>query len=114
MRLEVVAPGHVRVHQRWAEDLDQAMGRVHGGVYAGLLDTASYYAALSAASPTEALPLTQEYKINLLSSAKEEDLVADSSVIKFGRRVVVVQTTIATATGMDVAIGLTSLIRVGR
>jgi uncharacterized protein (TIGR00369 family) len=111
LTLELVAPGHVRVRQRWGEDLDQAMGRVHGGVYAALLDTASYYAALSACAPGDELPLTQEYKINLLASARQEDLVAESRVVKLGRRVAVVETHIATAGGTAVAIGLTSLVR---
>ena len=76
LRLEVLAAGQVRVHQHWADDLDQAMGLVHGGVYAALLDTSSYYAALSGCEADEALPLTQEYKINLLASARQQDLTA--------------------------------------
>ena len=111
MRLELVEPGRVRVHQAWGEDLDQAMGRVHGGVYAALLDAASFYAAWSACPAGEDLPLTQEYKINLLASARRQDLVAESRVIKLGRRVAVVETTIATADGVAIAIGLTSLVR---
>ena len=87
------------------------MGRVHGGVYAALLDAASYYAALSACPAGEDLPLTQEYKINLLASAKREDLLAESQLVKLGRRVVVVETKISTVAGVLVAIGLTSLVR---
>ena len=111
MRLEVGVPGHARVHQSWSEDLDQGMGMVHGGVYAALLDTASYYAALSACPAEEGLPLTQEYKINLLASARRQDLVADSRTVKVGRRVVVVETRITTAEGTLLAVGLTSLLR---
>ncbi len=46
--LRVLEPGLVEVEIPWFEDLDQAMGRLHGGVYAALLDASSYYAALSA------------------------------------------------------------------
>jgi uncharacterized protein (TIGR00369 family) len=107
--LEVLEPGRVKVHLAYFDDLTQAMGMVHGGVYAALLDTASYYAALSAYGPSGKLPLTQEYKINLLNSVTEEDLIAESQVVKAGHRTAVVETKIRSASGTLVAIGLTSL-----
>jgi uncharacterized protein (TIGR00369 family) len=85
------------------------MGMLHGGVYAALLDTASYYAALSKVHPSGRLPLTQEYKINLLASVSGEDLVADSRVLKAGKRMAVVETKIHSASDTLVAVGLTSL-----
>ena len=108
--LEVIEPGWVKVRLAYFEDLDQAMGMLHGGVYAALLDTASYYAAFSAYQPKGKLPLTQEYKINLLASAKGEDIVAESKVIKAGKSLAVVETKIHTESGNQVAVGLTSLI----
>ena len=108
--LEVVEPGWVKVRLSYFEDLDQAMGMLHGGVYAALLDTASYYAALSAYQPMGKLPLTQEYKINLLASVEREDLVAESRVLKAGKRLAVVETKIHSASETLVAVGLTSLI----
>ena len=107
--LEVIEPGRVRVRLAYFEDLNQAMGMLHGGVYAALLDTASYYAALSAYGPSGKLPLTQEYKINLLASVEREDLIAESHVVKAGRRTAVVETKIRSASDKLVAIGLTSL-----
>jgi uncharacterized protein (TIGR00369 family) len=107
--LEVLGPGKVRVRLAYFPELDQAMGMLHGGVYAALLDTASYYAALSVYGPSGRLPLTQEYKINLLASASEEDLIATSEVIKAGKRSAVVETRIHSASDTLVAIGLTSL-----
>jgi uncharacterized protein (TIGR00369 family) len=107
--LEVVEPGWVKVRLAYFEDLDQAMGMLHGGVYAALLDTASYYAAFSAYQPAGKLPLTQEYKINLLAPAKGEDLVAESKILKRGKRLAVVETKIHSASGTLVAVGLTSL-----
>ena len=109
LSLEVVAPGKVRVHLAYFPELDQAMGMLHGGVYAALLDTASYYAALSVYGSTGRLPLTQEYKINLLASASEEDLIAESEIVKAGKRSAVVETRIRSASDTLVAIGLTSL-----
>ena len=107
--LRLLAAGEVEVEVPWFEDLDQAMGRLHGGVYAALLDTASYYAALSACSAQAKLPLTQEYKLNLLASVKQEALVAHSKVLKLGRRVAVVETRIRSESVELAAVGLTSL-----
>jgi uncharacterized protein (TIGR00369 family) len=108
--LEVVGAGKVRVRLAYSPDFDQGMGMLHGGVYSALLDTASYYAGLSACAARGRLPLTQEYKINLLASARQEDLVADAEVVRMGERVAVVETRISTASGKLVAIGLTSLL----
>lgn len=108
--LEVIEPGWVRVRLSYFEDLDQAMGMLHGGVYAALLDTASYYAALSTYQPAGKLPLTQEYKINLLASVEGEDLIAESRVLKAGKRLAVVETKIRSASDTLVAVGLTSLV----
>jgi acyl-CoA thioesterase len=108
--LEVIEPGRVKVRLSYFKDLDQAMGMLHGGVYAALLDTASYYAAVSAYQTSGKLPLTQEYKINLLTSVSGEDLVADSRVVKSGKRVAVVETKIHSDSGKLAAVGLTSLI----
>jgi len=108
--LEVVEPGCVRVRLEYFEDLEQAMGMLHGGVYAALLDTSSYYAALSAYQVGGQLPLTQEYKINLLAPVEKEDLVAESRVVKAGKRLAVVETSIRSASDKLVAVGLTSLI----
>jgi uncharacterized protein (TIGR00369 family) len=108
--LEVVEAGWVRVRLSYFEELDQAMGMLHGGVYAALLDTASYYAALSAYQSQGKLPLTQEYKINLLASVEREDLIAESKVLKAGKRLAVVETKIHSASDTLVAVGLTSLV----
>jgi len=108
--LRLLEPGEVEVEIPWFADLDQAMGRLHGGVYAALLDTASYYAALSACGPSKKLPLTQEYKLNLLASVSGEALIGRSSVLKLGRRVAVVETRIRSASVDLAAVGLTSLV----
>ena len=68
------------------------------------------YAALSAYQSQGKLPLTQEYKINLLASVEREDLIAESKVLKAGKLQAVVETKIHSASDTLVAVGLTSLV----
>lgn len=110
LELEVLAKGEVRVHARYKPELDQAMGLLHGGVFAVVLDTATYYAALSHYGASDRLPLTLEYKINLLSTAKEEDVSATAKLVRAGRNVAVAEAKLHTASGKLVAQGLASLL----
>jgi acyl-CoA thioesterase len=108
--LEVVSLGKVNVWVRYRAELDQAMGLLHGGVYAAAVDSATYYAALSHYGRTGTLPLTLEYKLNLLSTAKAEDLCATAEVLKAGRTVAVAEAKVRTASGKLVAVGIASFL----
>jgi uncharacterized protein (TIGR00369 family) len=112
--LEVVEKGRVNVLVRYKPELDQGMGFLHGGVYASALDTATYYAALSHYGRSDKLPLTQEYKINLLASARAEDIRVEATLLKAGRTVAVAEARIYGASGKLLAAGMASfMIRAG-
>jgi len=68
----------------------QQHGYAHAGLTFSLADSAAGYAALSL-MPEDAEVLSVELKINMLSPAKGDRLVATGRVVKAGRRVVVVQ-----------------------
>ena len=108
--LEILEKGKVRVWVRYKPELDQAMGLLHGGVFAAALDAATYYAALSQYGFSDKLPLTQEYKINLLSTAKQEDVYVEAITLRAGRQVAVVEAKIYTASGSLVAAGMASFL----
>jgi uncharacterized protein (TIGR00369 family) len=110
LELEIIEKGKVRVWVRYAPELDQAMGLLHGGVFAAALDTATYYAALSHYGFSDKLPLTQEYKLNLLATAKQEDVYVDATLLRAGRHVAVVEAKIYTASGTLVAAGMASFL----
>ena len=88
----------------------QGMGMLHGGVFACVLDSATYYAALSHYGLVDKLPLTQEYKINLLSTARQEDIYALAQLLRAGRTVAVAEAKLYTATGKLVAAGMASFL----
>jgi uncharacterized protein (TIGR00369 family) len=74
----------------------QEMGVVHGGVIASLADTTAVYAVLQALP--EATPMTSiEFKINFLAAAKVQggELLGRATVLRRGRRVAVVEASVA-------------------
>lgn len=82
--------GEVELAMPWSDQVTQQHGFFHGGVVGALADTACGYAALSLAGEGEA-GLTAEYKINLLSPAQGERLIAVGRVLKPGRTLIVAQ-----------------------
>lgn len=86
--LTKVLPGEVEISLRFRDDLTQQHGFIHAGIVATLADTACGYAAFSLMAPDAAV-LTVEYKINLLSPAVGESLIAAGRVTKAGRTLTV-------------------------
>jgi uncharacterized protein (TIGR00369 family) len=82
--LTLVESGHVEIELPYREDLTQQKGYVHGGIVGMIADSACGYAAYTLMPATSSL-VTVEYKINLLSPAVGERLVARGEVIKPGR-----------------------------
>jgi uncharacterized protein (TIGR00369 family) len=79
-----IEPGSVEIILPVAAHLGQQHGFVHAGAVAAIADSAAGYAALSLMPPASGV-LTTEFKINLLSPASGERLVARGRVIKAGR-----------------------------
>jgi uncharacterized protein (TIGR00369 family) len=82
--------GEVEIAMPWSDRVTQQHGFFHGGVVGALSDSACGYAALSMVGEGEA-GLTAEYKINLLSPARGERLIAVGRVLKPGRTLIVAQ-----------------------
>ena len=79
-----IEPGSVEIILPVAAHIGQQHGFVHAGAVAAIADSAAGYAALSLMPPGSGV-LTTEFKINLLSPAGGERLVARGRVIKAGR-----------------------------
>lgn len=88
--LQRVERGEVEIAMPWSDGVTQQHGFFHGGAVGALADSACGYAALSMVGEGEA-GLTAEYKINLLSPAQGERLVAVGRVLKPGRTLIVAQ-----------------------
>lgn len=86
--LTEIKPGEVVIHLPYKRDLTQQHGFFHAGVIGTIADSAGGYAAFSL-MPADASVLTVEYKINLMSPADGDLLMARARVIKAGRTLTV-------------------------
>jgi uncharacterized protein (TIGR00369 family) len=96
-RLVSVKPGAVEIVLPVAGHISQQHGFVHAGVVATIADSAAGYAALSL-MPEGSGVLTTEFKINLVSPATGERLIARGGVIKAGRTLTLAQTQVMAVT----------------
>ena len=87
--LAAVTPGHVIITAPVLPTVLQQHGAGHAGLAFSIGDSAAGYSALSM-MPDEAEVMTVEMKINLMSPAVGDRLVAEGRVIRPGRRIMVV------------------------
>jgi uncharacterized protein (TIGR00369 family) len=83
-----VSAGYVEIEVPFSAWVTQQHGLFHGGVMGVIGDSACGYAAMTLTPPNSEV-LTIEYKINFLSPAQGERLVARGRVTKPGRTVTV-------------------------
>lgn len=98
--LDDVKPGAVTIRLPFREDLTQQHGFLHAGAVASVADSACGYAALSL-MPADAGVLSIEFKINMLSPAKGDAIVARGEVIRAGRKIMVCRADVYSITGKD-------------
>jgi len=89
-----VQPGYVEIHLPFSEATRQQHGFFHGGMVATVADSASGYAAYTALEADEEC-LSAEFKINFLSPARGEKLIARGSVIRAGRQLVITEASVS-------------------
>lgn len=112
--LVAVRPGYVEIHLPFSEATRQQHGFFHGGMVATVADSASGYAAYTVLEGDEEC-LSAEFKINFLSPAKGENLIARGSVIKAGRSLVITEASVSVVRDgqeIDCALMLHTLARV--
>jgi uncharacterized protein (TIGR00369 family) len=87
-KVTLLEPGVADITLAHGTELTQQHGFFHGGVIGAIADNAGAYAAFTLA-PLEFSILTVEFKVNFLSPAQGESLVAKGRVIKPGKTLVV-------------------------
>lgn len=100
-KLEHVEKGAVRVSCCYRDDLTQQNGYFHGGVITTLADVSCGYAAMSSV-PLQSNILTVEFKINIIRPVTSNKIIASAQVIKSGKTLIVVESTVTDETGSTV------------
>ncbi|RLC75238.1 MAG: thioesterase [Chloroflexi bacterium] len=85
MRLSYTDEGNAVVDLPYNPDLDHALGGVHGGIYATMLDTASWFTA-AAAHDLSCWVATSELTIHFLRPVEHAPLRAIGVMVKSGKR----------------------------
>ncbi len=96
--LSRIAPGEVVITAPILPTSQQQQGAGHAGLTFSIGDSAAGYAALSL-MPEDAEVMTVEMKINLMSPALGDRLIAEGRVIRPGRRILVVAADVWAETG---------------
>jgi len=86
--MDSIEHGHTEIHVPHWDGIEQQHGFVHGGVVGMIADSAAGYAAMTVV-PANASVLTVEYKMNLMSPADGDTLVARGRVVRAGRTLIV-------------------------
>jgi uncharacterized protein (TIGR00369 family) len=87
-RLLRVEPGRVEIELPFRDDLTQQHGFFHAGIIGTIADSAGGYAGFTL-MPAGSSVLSVEYKVNLMTPADGERLVASGQVVKPGRTLTV-------------------------
>lgn len=112
--LKHVSVGSVEIALPFRNDLLQHHGYLHGAVIAAIVDTACGYSALSL-MPPDSTVLTVEYKVNFMSPAEGDGILARGQVVKPGRNLTVCSgeaVTLAGGTEKVVAALMATMVRV--
>jgi uncharacterized protein (TIGR00369 family) len=88
--LDVIEPGHISISMPYSEDLTQQHDYYHAGSLTSIVDSACGYAALTLMPPDTEV-LTIEFKVNFVSPAIGDHVIAHGRVVKPGSLVTVCQ-----------------------
>ena len=109
MTVEELSFGKSRLEIDLRKDHLQPFGFVHGGVFAGLIDAAGFWAVFSQAD-SEVGMTTVELKINYLAPAVSGKLIGLGNCIKLGRNLGLGEARVENEDGRLLAHGTTTLI----
>jgi uncharacterized protein (TIGR00369 family) len=93
IKIEQVEYGFARVRKAFSPKSLRPGGTISGPTMMGLADFALYVAIFSALGP-ETLAVTTNLNINFLRKPEQADLIADTRLMKVGKRLVIGEVTI--------------------
>lgn len=105
MRLSYNEDGGAVVDLPYNPHLDHALGGIHGGVYATMLDTAGWFTA-AATTDRSCWVATSEFSVHLLQPVQKSSLRAIGQLVKVGKRQVIAEMRLEDGDGRLVAHGV--------
>lgn len=93
--VEEVRPGYARIRLPFSEQLLRPGDIVSGPALFTAADSGMYALVLSHLGP-ELMAVTSQFNMNFLSKAKRGDVIAETTLLKLGRRLVVMETRLRT------------------
>lgn len=90
-------------------NLDHALGGVHGGVYATMLDTAGWF-TVAATTDRSCWVATSEFSVHLLHSVQRSSLRSTGRLVKVGKRQAVAEMRLEDGEGRLVGHGVGTFI----
>lgn len=90
MQLSFSKDGNAQIDLPYNPHLNHALGAIHGGVYATMLDNAGWF---TAAAKLEKLSwvATSDLSVRFLESVKQTSLKANGQIIKKGKRLIITE-----------------------
>lgn len=85
--IAIKEPGVAEIKVPYDKNLTQQHGFFHGGVIGTIADNAGAYASFTLMAATDSV-LTIEYKLNIMSPAHGDLLIARGAVLRVGRRII--------------------------
>ena len=110
LELGEISPGAATIHLEVRDDLRQNQGVIHGGAVASLIDTAAAFAVLTQIETNERVSTT-DLTIHYLRPANSGRLTASASIVRGGRRLIVVSVEVTNDQDILVATAVTSYIK---
>ena len=96
--------GYCKLETKLSEKLNNPFGIPHGGVFASIIETATYWAVYCAIDEDKGVT-TIDVKMDNLASTKGGKLVAEGRQIKIGRTICLAEATVKDENGKLLAYG---------
>jgi uncharacterized protein (TIGR00369 family) len=90
MKLSFSKSGNAQIDLPYNPKLNHALGAIHGGVYATMLDNAGWFTAAATLDKLSWVA-TSDLSIRFLESVKQSSLKAKGKIIKKGKRFIVTE-----------------------
>ena len=109
MQITEMSYGYCKVETLLSNKLNNPFGATHGGVFASILDTATYWAVYSAIEENLGIT-TIDLKVDNLGNSKSTKLIAEGKQIKIRKTLCLAEATIKDETGKLLAHGTSKIL----